>query len=97
MKNLTEMSAAELTAVLTFTEALAGRASFASADAGGNLSDPAEADIEEARKQASDYARSRNANARTRHYNETDENAKDGVKSALDWLRRKQKSALRKG
>ena len=97
MKDLKDMSTTELTAVLGFTEALAARASFASPDAWGHLSDPDEEDITSARKAAEEYAHARNANARTRHYNQEDENARAGVKSALDWLRRKQKSAIRKG
>lgn len=97
MKDLKDMSTTELTAVIGFTEALAARASFASGDVWGHLSDPDEEDITSTRKAAEEYARSRNANSRTRHYNDADENAREGVKSALDWLRRKQKSAIRKG
>jgi len=96
MKDLKNMRAAELSTVLAFTEALAARASFANADHVGDLSGPDEASIEEARKHASDYAHAVNVGARSRTYNETDESARDGVKSALDWLSRKKKSAMRK-
>ena len=95
MKDFNRMSEAELTAVLAFTQALAGRAAFASGRSVGDLYEPDEADIAEARKKASEYARAVNAGARSRRYNETDENAKAGVQSALDWLRRKRKSAIK--
>lgn len=95
MKNFNEMSQAELTTVLSFTKALAERASFANADAEGDLYEPDAANIEEARKQASEYARAVNSGARARQYERTDENARDGVRSALDWLSRKKKSAIR--
>jgi hypothetical protein len=62
-----------------------------------DFAEPNEEDIASARKAALDYAHARNTNARTRHYNQENEHAKEGVKSAQDWLRRKQKSTIRKG
>ena len=50
MKDFNRMSEAELTAVLAFTQALAGRAAFASGRSVGDLYEPDEADIAEAVK-----------------------------------------------
>jgi uncharacterized protein YggE len=65
--------------------------------ADGDLSDDSSVDeqsIEDAKKAAQEYAKASNANARSRSYLKSDENAIDGVASALDWLKRKKKSAL---
>jgi hypothetical protein len=95
MKNLSEMNANELTAVLQFTTTLAERARFAQNGSVSDVSDTTQTDIADARKRAEAYARAVNSGARARRYETADENAKDGVRSALDWLSRKKKSAIK--
>lgn len=56
----------------------------------------ADADYEDAKQGAKEYARARNSGARVRQYNEHNESAREGVRSALDWIARKRKSAIRK-
>jgi hypothetical protein len=53
-------------------------------------------DYEDAKEAARQYAQARNSGARVRQYNEHNESARAGVRSALDWLDRKKKSAIRK-
>lgn len=62
-----------------------------------DFAEPDEADIEETKRAAQEYAHARNSNARTRHYNQEDENAREGYQSVTNWLDRKRKSAIRKG
>src|ERR1044072_7541040 len=51
---------------------------------------------EEAKESARQHAQARNSGARVRHYNEDNESAREGLRSALDWIARKRKSAIRK-
>lgn len=53
-------------------------------------------DIQDAKAAARAYAAGRNSNTRIRSYNESSEEARAGVQSALSWLDRKRKSAIRK-
>jgi hypothetical protein len=93
--NLAQMNTTQLETILRHTETLARHASFV---ADGDLSKDLSVDeetIAEAKKSAQDYAKAVNSNARSRQYLKSDENASDGVASALDWLKRKRKSALK--
>ena len=56
----------------------------------------ANSDYEDAKETARQYAQARNSGARTRRYNDDNESARAGVRSALDWLGRKNKSAMKK-
>jgi hypothetical protein len=56
----------------------------------------AEADYEDAKEAAQQYAQARNSGARIRSYNEDNESQRQGVASALAWLDRKRKSAIKK-
>jgi hypothetical protein len=95
MNDLAQMNETELSTILRHTERLARHASFV---ADGDLSHDSGVDdqsIAEAKKAAQAYAKAINSNARSRSYLKSDDNAKDGVASALDWLKRKRKSALK--
>lgn len=65
-------------------------------DPGAISGSEADADYQDAKEGAREYAQARNSNARVRHYNEQNESARAGVKSALSWLDRKRKSAIKK-
>ena len=56
----------------------------------------ADSDYQDAKESARQYAQARNSGARVRRYNDDNESARAGVRSALDWLDRKKKSAIRK-
>ncbi len=95
MRDLAQMNTTELETILRHTTTLARHAAFI---ADGDLSHDLSSDdqsIEQAKKAAQAYAKAINSNARSRSYRKSDENAKDGVASALDWLKRKRKSALK--
>jgi hypothetical protein len=95
MKDLVHMNTTELETILSHTERLARHAAFI---ADGDLSHDLSVDdqsIAEAKKAAQAYAKAVNSNARSRSYLKSDDNASGGVASALDWLKRKRKSALK--
>jgi hypothetical protein len=95
MRDLAQMNTTELETILRHTTTLARHAAFV---ADGDLSNDLSVDeqsIEQAKKAAQDYARARNNKARSRSYLKSDDNASGGVASALDWLKRKRKSALK--
>ena len=52
-------------------------------------------DHADARAAAAAYAQARNSGARVRVYAQDNESQRAGVRSALDWLSRKKKSAIR--
>lgn len=56
----------------------------------------ADRNYEEAKEAAREYAQARNSNARVRHYAQDNESQRHGVASALGWLDRKRKSAIKK-
>jgi uncharacterized protein YaaQ len=94
MNDFVNMNVTELETILSHTTTLARHASFV---ADGDLSKDSGVDdqsIEQAKKAAQDYARARNNKARSRSYL-SGEDVSDGVASALDWLKRKRKSALK--
>ena len=65
-------------------------------DPGTVSGNEAEPDYEDARASAWAYANARNSNARIRHYAHDNQSQRQGVASALDWLSRKRKSAIKK-
>lgn len=85
MEDLSNMNQTELRAILELTRAIADRAQFAQ----GGIVDPDKSYLEEARRQAEEYAKAVNTGARSRQYDLSDENVRDGRKSALDWLSRR--------
>jgi hypothetical protein len=94
MNDFVNMNVTELETILSHTERLARHAAFI---ADGDLSHDLSVDeqsIAEAKKAAQAYAKAVNSNARSRSYL-SGEDVSDGVASALDWLKRKRKSALK--
>ncbi len=55
-----------------------------------------ESSYADAKQAAKEYAQARNSNARVRSYAQENESQRQGLASALDWLDRKRKSAIRK-
>jgi hypothetical protein len=92
MIELKDLPEPALQAVLFLTEQLAARAPGAPRFAQTDFSkeDDAEPEyIEEARRAAREYATSKREGKRPRTYAQDTELQREGVKSALDWLRRK--------
>ncbi|HKU74441.1 MAG TPA: hypothetical protein VJR02_11015 [Pyrinomonadaceae bacterium] len=56
----------------------------------------ADADYEDTKQAALEYAQARNIGARVRSYAQDNESQRAGVRSALAWLDRKKKSAIKK-
>jgi hypothetical protein len=96
-KNMTE---SELTAFLTFTKALADRASFGTPGSLTSFDDKDDAQraewIREAQDAAQAYADARRDGKRTRSYNQDTPLQREAVQQAKDWLARKRKSVVRK-
>lgn len=65
-------------------------------DADAVSGDEDQSNYEDAKESARRFAQARNSNARVRSYPQENESQRDGVASALSWLDRKRKSALRK-
>ena len=65
-------------------------------DAGAVSGDDDESDYENAKEAARRYAQARNSGARIRSYPQENESQRDGVASALQWLDRKRRSAIKK-
>jgi hypothetical protein len=65
-------------------------------DAGATSGPEAEPNYEDAKQAAREYAQARNSGARFRHYAQDNESQRAGLASALDWLSRKKKSAIKK-
>jgi hypothetical protein len=64
-------------------------------DAGAVSGPEAEPNYEEAKEAARRYAQARNNNARVRSYPQDNESQRAGVASALAWLQRKRKTAIK--
>jgi hypothetical protein len=96
MTDFNKMNESELRGFLTLTEALAERASLASLGSLSSFGEKDDADnaererwIAESKAAAQAYADARRDGKRTRSYNQETELQKEGVQSALDWIRRK--------
>lgn len=65
-------------------------------DAGAVSGTEADSDYEDAKASARAYANARNSGARVRSYPQENESQRQGIASALAWLDRKKKSAIKK-
>ena len=65
-------------------------------DAGAVSGSEGGSTYEDAKDAAREYAEARNSNARVRRYAQGSESQREGVASALAWLDRKRKSAMKK-
>ena len=65
-------------------------------DAGTVFGNEADSDYQNAKEAARQYAQARNSGARVRVYAQDNESQRQGVASALAWLDRKKRSAIKK-